>query len=99
MSGSSPTRSSWPRWPTGFPPPQLVDTSFARILTENLSLDALIEGAGDPRVKAVLFYRNRKERASRLAVVPAFKVWVAEHCHLGASYGDGRELWIKNETE
>ena len=81
------------------PPPQLVDTSFARILTENLSLDALIEGAGDPRVKAVLFYRNRKERASRLAVVPAFKVWVAEHCHLGASYGDGRELWIKNETE
>ncbi|HWQ10449.1 MAG TPA: glycosyltransferase family 39 protein [Holophaga sp.] len=78
------------------PPPRLVDTSFARILTGSLTVDALIEGAGDRRVKAVLFYRTRKQRESRLASVPAFRAWVAAHCHLVVAWDGGCELWIKN---
>jgi 4-amino-4-deoxy-L-arabinose transferase-like glycosyltransferase len=70
-------------------PPSLVDTSFGRIQSGYLTTHQLIEAASDPRVQAVLFATRR------LASLPDFHGWVAQHFAVVRSYGPGIELWIR----
>jgi 4-amino-4-deoxy-L-arabinose transferase-like glycosyltransferase len=72
-------------------PPWLVDTSWVRVLSANLTNDELLHGAADHRVHAVLFVTGR------LTALPlvGFHRWVEGHFTLYRTYGDGVELWVR----
>ncbi len=70
-------------------PPGLVDTSFTRVHSGNLSSQELIRTAADPRVHAIVF------AADHLAVVPDFHSWVAQHFKLMRRYYGSIELWAR----
>ena len=72
-------------------PPSLVDTSRTRIRASYLTTQQLLEDAGDPRVRAVLFATGRlaSERTA------GFHDWVSKHFALVGQYGSGLELWVR----
>jgi 4-amino-4-deoxy-L-arabinose transferase-like glycosyltransferase len=71
--------------------PWLVDTSWVRVLSANLTNDELLHVAADQRVHAVLF------ATGRLTALPlvGFHRWVEGHFTLYRTYGDGVELWVR----
>ena len=70
-------------------PPQLVDTSFARILAGDLDAHQ-VEGAADAgKATAVVFGTNR------LMSIPGFRDWVRSRYRLADDLGNGRQVWLR----
>jgi hypothetical protein len=70
-------------------PAQLVDTSFVRIRSSDLTATRLEAIAQEPDVQAVLF------ATGRLDLVPGFRSWVGTHFLLAGTLGDGMVLYLK----
>ena len=72
-------------------PPGLVDTSFTRVHSGNLTSRELIQTASDPRVRAVVFAADHLTAAP----VASFRPWVTQHFSLVRTYYAGIELWAR----
>ena len=71
------------------PPPWLVDTSFARIDSGQLTFSDAATATADPDVTAVLSYRKR------FIALPGYRGWLRGRFTLRADFGDDRELWVR----
>jgi 4-amino-4-deoxy-L-arabinose transferase-like glycosyltransferase len=71
-------------------PASLVDTSNVRIFAGYVTTQQLIEEASQPRVHAILFYKDRLD-----LMQPSFYNWVQQHFHLAYHYDNKKELWVK----
>jgi 4-amino-4-deoxy-L-arabinose transferase-like glycosyltransferase len=70
-------------------PPWLVDTSFARIHSGQLTRTEVLAGAGEPTVDGILLFSNR------LAALMGLRASLAERYALRIDFGGGRELWTR----
>jgi hypothetical protein len=70
-------------------PPALVDTSFVRVKSGDLTAPAVEAIASRPDVRGVLF------ASGRLAELPGFRAWVAERFPDAVDVGDGRTLYLR----
>ena len=72
-------------------PPMLVDTSFVRILSGDLSSAELERYASNPCTAAVLFFTRRLS----LARLVGFRDLVARNYRRVKSYGPHQQLWMR----
>ena len=78
---------------TGHPvPPNLVDQSFARITTGELTAASVEADTDKFHARAVIFC------TSRLKSLPGFKTWVAQHFRLVDDPGNGLQVWLRDHN-
>ncbi len=70
-------------------PPELIDTSFVRIVTGDLTAQRLEEVIARDKVGAILFASGRFDR------VPGFRDWVKQNFQVRQDFGAGRVLYVK----
>jgi hypothetical protein len=70
-------------------PPALVDTSFVRVMTGDLTAPEVESIADQPDVGAVLL------ASGRLAALPGLRAWVGEHFPDAVDLGGGRTLYLR----
>ena len=70
-------------------PPELVDTSFVRVQSGDLTVAAVEAAADRPDVTAVLL------ASGRLALLPGFRAWAGEHFPEVIDLGGGRTLYLR----
>ncbi|TMC05492.1 MAG: hypothetical protein E6J41_21820 [Chloroflexi bacterium] len=70
-------------------PPELVDTSFVRVQSGDLGVDAVEAAADRPDVTAVLL------ASGRLALLPGFRAWAGERFPEVIDLGGGRTLYLR----
>jgi hypothetical protein len=70
-------------------PPQLVDTSFVRAESGDLTAARVERIADDPDVRAVLF------ATGRLDALPGLRAWVAQRFPVAIDVGGGRRLYLR----
>jgi 4-amino-4-deoxy-L-arabinose transferase-like glycosyltransferase len=70
-------------------PPELVDTSFVRIASGNLTTGQVESIAGRPGVRGVLL------GTGRLAAMPGLREWLAQRFPLVVDLGGGRTLYTR----
>jgi hypothetical protein len=70
-------------------PPQLVDTSFARVWTGDLSLAEATRATTASGAAAVVFATRRLES------IPGFRAWVAAHFRHAEDVAGGVQVWVE----
>jgi len=70
-------------------PPELVDTSFVRVQSGDLTVAAVEAAADRPDVTAVLL------ASGRLALLPGFRAWAGERFPEVIDLGGGRTLYLR----
>jgi hypothetical protein len=70
-------------------PPDLVDTSFVRIASGDLTAERVESIAGRPRVRAVLL------GTGRLSALPGLREWLAQRFPQAVALGGGRTLYTR----
>jgi hypothetical protein len=70
-------------------PPELIDTSFVRIATGDLTAKQLEEVIARDKVSTILF------ASGRFARVPGFRDWVKQNFQVRQDFGGGRVLYVR----